>query len=52
MLLQGGTEIQTVAERLGHAQASTTLNTYAHVLEGRDRKAAEVFDGMVNDACT
>ena len=51
MLLQGGTEIQTVAERLGHAQASTTLNTYAHVLEGRDRKAAEVFDGMVNDAC-
>lgn len=47
MLLQGGTEIQTVSERLGHAQPSTTLNIYAHVLEGRDRAAAATFDRLV-----
>lgn len=43
LLLQGGTELHTVSERLGHAQPSTTLNIYAHVLEGRDRAAANAF---------
>lgn len=47
MLLQGGTELHTVSERLGHAQPSTTLNTYAHVLEGRDRAAADMFGRLI-----
>lgn len=43
MLLQGGADINTVQERLGHASASTTLNTYGHVLPGRDREIARQF---------
>ena len=47
MLLANGTDIQTVSERLGHAQVSTTLNTYAHVMEGRDRGAADAFGKLL-----
>ena len=47
MLLTNGIDIQTVSERLGHAQVSTTLNTYAHVMEGRDRGAADTFGRLM-----
>lgn len=40
LVLQGGGDINTLQERLGHAQAATTLNTYGHVLPGRDREIA------------
>ena len=33
--------MRTVAGRLGHADASTTLKVYAHVLPQRDLAAAE-----------
>lgn len=33
LLLQAGESIKTVQEMLGHANAETTLNCYAHVLE-------------------
>lgn len=47
MLLQGGTDMRTVSERLGHAQVSTTLETYAHVMPGRDRAAADAFGALL-----
>lgn len=39
--LQRGTPVHVVAGRVGHAQASTTVNTYAHFLPRADRQAAD-----------
>lgn len=47
LLLQTGGDINTVQERLGHASASTTLNTYGHVLPGRDREISRQFRDAV-----
>lgn len=47
MLLQQGENMRIVQERLGHAQVSTTLSTYAHVLSGRDQQAAESFGRLI-----
>jgi integrase len=38
-LLQGGVDVRTVAAVLGHRTPVTTLNTYAHVMPGADKKA-------------
>lgn len=35
--------VRTVSGRLGHANAATTLNVYAHFLEASDREAANVI---------
>lgn len=43
MMLAGGVDVRTAAGRLGHAQPSVTLKTYAHVLEAPDRLAAELL---------
>ncbi|MGD0322058.1 MAG: site-specific integrase [Acidimicrobiales bacterium] len=42
-LLAAGVDLRTVAERHGHAQATMTLNRYAHALPERDRAAAAVL---------
>jgi integrase len=42
-LIAAGIDIRTVAERHGHAQATMTLNRYAHALPERDRAAAGVL---------
>jgi integrase len=39
--------VRTVAGRLGHADAGTTLRVYSHVLADRDRAAAEHLGGLV-----
>jgi integrase len=48
-LIAAGVDIRTVSERHGHAQATMTLNRYAHALPERDRAAAgvlgRVFEG-------
>ena len=46
-LIGAGTDVRTVAGRLGHADASTTLRVYSHVLAERDRAAAEHLGGLV-----
>jgi integrase len=40
-MIENGHDVRTVAGRLGHADASTTLKVYAHVLPQRDLEAAE-----------
>jgi integrase len=40
-MIGSGQDVRTVAGRLGHADASTTLKVYAHALPQRDRDAAE-----------
>jgi integrase len=42
-LLAGGVDVRTVAGRLGHRDAATTLNVYAHFLEEADRGAADLL---------
>jgi integrase len=46
-LLSAGVDVRTVAGRLGHRNAATTLNVYAHFLEDADRTAADVIGKVV-----
>jgi integrase len=41
--IASGSDVRTVAGRLGHAHASTTLNIYAHVIEARDQQLASLL---------
>lgn len=47
-MLAAGIPVRTVAGRLGHAKAATTLNVYAHVLESSDASAAQVLAELLN----
>jgi integrase len=47
-LLAAGVPVRTVSGRLGHANAATTLNVYAHFLEASDRDAADVSGGLLD----
>jgi len=42
--------VRTVAGRLGHANAATTLNVYAQALESSDAIAATVIGGILSPA--
>ena len=46
-LLAAGVPVRTVSGRLGHANAATTLNVYAHFLEASDRQAADVIADLL-----
>ena len=48
-LLSAGVDVRTVAGRLGHRNAATTLNVYAHFLEQSDRAAADVMGRLIAD---
>ncbi|MGH9153894.1 MAG: site-specific integrase [Acidimicrobiales bacterium] len=41
-----GVGVRTIAGRLGHANPSVTLRTYAHFLDVADRDAAEMMAGL------
>ncbi|MDQ6784954.1 MAG: site-specific integrase [Actinomycetota bacterium] len=47
LLIGAGTDVRTVAGRLGHADATTTLRIYAHSFQARDRQAAEVLGELL-----
>lgn len=49
-LLAAGVDVRTVAERHGHAQATMTLNRYAHALPERDRVAAGILGRALTSA--
>jgi integrase len=49
-LIASGTDVRTVAARLGHAQTSTTLDIYAHALPAQDVEAAAVLGRLVGPA--
>jgi len=48
-MLASGVPVKTVAGRLGHANAATTLNVYAHALESSDAEAAHLLGNILND---
>jgi integrase len=45
-LLSAGVDVRTVAGRLGHRDAATTLNVYSHFVPEADRQAAEILGGL------
>jgi integrase len=47
MLIASGRDVRTIAGRLGHSDASTTLRVYAHMVEGRDQDAADFLGGLL-----
>ena len=42
-LLANGVDVKTVQTRMGHANASITLNWYSHAVPENDRKAADML---------
>jgi len=42
-------DVRTEIGRLGHSNASTTLNVYAHFLQDADEQAADVMARLLND---
>lgn len=46
-LIQAGVSPKVVQHRLGHADISTTLNIYTHVLPEMDAEAADVLDSLM-----
>lgn len=47
LMISGGLDIRTVSGRLGHSQASTTLNIYSHFIKSADEVASETLDSML-----
>ena len=50
LLIGNGVDIKTVQSRLGHSRAATTLDIYACALPENDRKAANLFGALMEDA--
>ena len=50
LLLQAGTHLKVVQERLGHADVGTTANIYSHVAPTLQRQAADVFSDAMDRA--
>lgn len=48
LMLASGTDIRTVAGRLGHASPTTTLATYSHLIGQADRDAAERLEALLS----
>jgi len=48
LMLASGIDVRTVAGRLGHASAQTTLATYAHLIGQADRDAAERLEALLS----
>lgn len=49
-LIAAGVDVRTVAERLGHSRASTTLDMYAAPVSEMGRAAADVLDSILRQA--
>jgi integrase len=47
-MLNAGVPIKTVADRLGHASARVTMQTYAHAVAGSDAAAAAELDRLLS----
>lgn len=47
-LLANGVDVKTVQTRLGHSNASLTLNWYAHAMPENDERAAELMGALLS----
>lgn len=48
LLIAAGTNLRTVSGRLGHSQASTTANIYAHAIQSADAAAADTLGDILS----
>jgi integrase len=48
LLLQAGTPIHVVSERLGHSKVSMTMEVYAHVLPDMQKDAAATMGALLH----
>ena len=44
LLIEQGTHVKVLSERLGHASVAFTMDTYAHLLPGLQQQAADAID--------
>ncbi|MDA0597461.1 MAG: tyrosine-type recombinase/integrase [Chloroflexi bacterium] len=44
LLIEQGTHVKVLSERLGHASVAFTMDTYAHLLRGLQQQAADAID--------
>lgn len=52
LLLEVGTHAKVIQERLGHADAKTTMDTYAHVVHTLQENTANQFAALLDDKKT
>jgi integrase len=50
LAIKAGTHPKAIADRLGHASITTTLNTYGHLFPVLDEELAERLDAMVRSS--
>ncbi len=50
LLIRHGESVKVVQERLGHASASETLDTYSHLWPDSDDRTREAIDGVLGIA--
>ena len=50
MLLRSGVPVKNVSRRIGHRDAATTLNVYAHALADDDRVSADLVGDLLSPA--
>lgn len=48
MLLEAGASPKEVQIRLGHTNIETTLDTYVHLTDYKNRETANLFDNLTN----
>lgn len=50
LMIGNGTDVRTVAERLGHSDANTTMSVYSHHLKKAKKEAANKLENMINNS--
>lgn len=48
LMISNGTDVRTVAERLGHSDANTTMRVYSHHLKKANKQAALDIENFIN----
>jgi len=48
LLLANGVDVATVAQRLGHASKTTTVNTHAHASDAGQQRAVGVMEKLLS----
>lgn len=46
LLISEGMNIETISQRMGHADTSTTLDIYGHALPAKDQEAADILERL------